>query len=90
MSQKVTIPKMATGKYARAGKAFSFSAVCLVLLVSTRLAVAQQPDWRRIGNSAIDLQLAGVTTGAVSRVWYSADGARLFAVTASLRQRLKL
>ena len=26
--------------------------------------------------AAIDLQLAGVTTGAVSRVWYSADGTR--------------
>jgi uncharacterized protein (TIGR03437 family) len=34
-------------------------------------------DWRRIGNSAIDLSLAGVAGGAVERVWYSAAGALL-------------
>jgi uncharacterized protein (TIGR03437 family) len=38
-------------------------------------------DWRRIGNTALDLSLAGVATGSVERVWYSADGSRLFART---------
>ena len=60
-------------------------ATTLVLIAAANLANAQQPEWRRIGNSAIDLSLAGVTTGAVSRVWYSADGNRLFARTSGGR-----
>ncbi len=64
-------------------QAFSPLAVCLALLAAAGLADAQQPEWRRIGNSAIDLQLAGVTTGAVSRLWYSADGTRLFTRTSA-------
>src|ERR1700719_4530394 len=36
-------------------------------------------DWRHIGNSGLDLSIAGVATGAVDRVWYSADGAKLYA-----------
>jgi uncharacterized protein (TIGR03437 family) len=36
------------------------------------------PDWRRIGNSAIDLYLAAPATGPVDRVWFSQDGVRLF------------
>jgi len=43
------------------------------------------PDWRRIGNSAFDLALPSVATGPVERVWYSPDGSRLFARTASGR-----
>lgn len=39
--------------------------------------------WRHIGNSAIELALPALATGAVDRVWYSADGARLYARTAS-------
>ncbi len=39
-------------------------------------------DWRHIGNSAVETGLPSVATGAVSRVWYSADGARLFTQTA--------
>jgi uncharacterized protein (TIGR03437 family) len=35
------------------------------------------PDWRRIGNAALELDLAGLATGPVERVWYSADGQRL-------------
>lgn len=52
---------------------------------TTTTAAAGRPDWRRIGNSAVDLGLAGLTTGAVSRIWYSADGATLFAKTADGR-----
>ena len=32
-------------------------------------------DWRRVGNTAVDLSLAGLATGPVSRVWYSPTGA---------------
>lgn len=42
-------------------------------------------DWRHIGNSALDLGLAGLATGAVDRVWYSEDGQHLFAKTHSGR-----
>jgi uncharacterized protein (TIGR03437 family) len=31
-------------------------------------------DWRRVGNAAIDKSLAGLATGPVNRVWYSAAG----------------
>jgi uncharacterized protein (TIGR03437 family) len=43
------------------------------------------PDWRRLGNSSYDVFLASAATGPVDRVWYSADGARLFIRTASGR-----
>lgn len=36
-------------------------------------------DWRHLGNSAVDLGLASVATGAVDRVWYSGDGSILYA-----------
>jgi uncharacterized protein (TIGR03437 family) len=40
-----------------------------------------RPDWRHIGNSAVDLALASAASGPVERVWYSADGNRLFVQT---------
>jgi uncharacterized protein (TIGR03437 family) len=51
------------------------------------IASAQVPqlDWRRVGNSVVDLGLPALATGPFSRVWYSPDGSRLFAVTASAR-----
>ncbi len=42
---------------------------------------AIRPDWRRIGNSAVELRLASLATGPVDRVWFSVDGTRLFART---------
>src|SRR6266511_89815 len=69
--------------------------VCAGFLVSTLFvatAWAQRPalqprrvtpDWRRIGNSAFQIDLPSVATGPVNRVWYSADGSRLFARTDS-------
>lgn len=39
-------------------------------------------DWRRVGNAAIDLALAGLATGPVNRVWFSADGSKLAVRTA--------
>lgn len=42
-------------------------------------------DWRRIGNSAIELGLPSAATGPVDRVWYAADGNTLYARTHSGR-----
>ena len=46
---------------------------------------AQVPatDWRHVGNTSIDLSLAGMASGPVNRAWYSADGSRLLIQTAS-------
>src|SRR5580704_2652553 len=41
--------------------------------------------WRHVGNSAMELPLPSLATGPVDRVWYSTDGATLFAKTASGR-----
>jgi uncharacterized protein (TIGR03437 family) len=68
------------------------SSVCrkatYLALLSAALTCAQtvpQPDWRRIGNTALELELASTASGAVDRVWHSPDGNRLFARTASGR-----
>jgi len=42
------------------------------------------PDWRHIGNAAVDEGLAGLATGPVNRVWYAPSGA-LFIQTSSGR-----
>ena len=42
-----------------------------------------QGDWRKIGNTLIDRALAGLATGPVDRVWYSADGSQVFIRTSS-------
>ncbi len=42
-------------------------------------------EWRRIGNSSMDLSLASPATGAVDRVWYAAGGQGLLARTAAGR-----
>ena len=46
-------------------------------------ASAQSTDWRRVGGSAVESRLAGPVTGAMTNVWYSADGSLLYAQTAS-------
>jgi uncharacterized protein (TIGR03437 family) len=60
-----------------------------VVLGGALLASAQTAplalDWRHIGNSGLDLSIAGVATGPVDRVWFSADGSSLYARTASGR-----
>ena len=55
----------------------------LVLLAATALFGQRRPqtDWRHIGNSALDVGLAGLATGPVDRVWYSEDGSTLFVGT---------
>ena len=59
--------------------------VGLTGLVLAAVAVAQAPDWRRVGNSALDLELAGLATGPVDRVWYSATGDQIWARSLSGR-----
>src|ERR1700678_2479574 len=40
-------------------------------------------NWRQIGNTLIDRSLAGLASGPVDRVWYTADGSQLLIRTAS-------
>ncbi|HWS93021.1 MAG TPA: hypothetical protein VN306_11170, partial [Mycobacterium sp.] len=47
--------------------------------VSPAAGQTPRPDWRRIGNAALDLSLPAVATGPIERIWYSEDGSRLFA-----------
>ncbi|MCL5745452.1 MAG: hypothetical protein M1541_16270, partial [Acidobacteria bacterium] len=65
-----------------------FQQTVLIVLAGAGLAWGQQlatepgqyrGDWRRIGNSAAELNLASPATGAIGRVWYSQDGSKLFA-----------
>lgn len=42
-----------------------------------------RPEWRKVGSSAVEWMLASPVTGPVDRVWFSGDGARLFARTSS-------
>jgi hypothetical protein len=53
----------------------------LAMVAAAAAAQVNRADWRRIGNSSIDLGLASVATGPVERVWYSEDGATLYART---------
>lgn len=53
--------------------------------VAMGLSAQTTPDWRKIGNTLIDRSLAGLATGPVDRVWYSADGSQLLIRTSSGR-----
>src|ERR1700694_4017462 len=58
------------------------------LLFAAIPAVAQLPagpNWRRVGSFTMDLALASTATGAVSRVCFSPDGSRLYALSAAGR-----
>ena len=55
----------------------------LIALALAASATAQTPDWRRVGNAAIDLDLAGLATGPVERVWYAPAGDQLLIRTFS-------
>jgi uncharacterized protein (TIGR03437 family) len=60
-----------------------------VLVLLPRLEAQSAPTagigWRHVGNAAMELALPSLATGPVDRVWYSPDGARLYAKTASGR-----
>jgi len=50
---------------------------------SAQTAPAQSADWRHVGNSAIELGLAGLASGPVDRVWFTPDGSKLLIQTGS-------
>ncbi len=53
------------------------------MVAALGLLAQTTPDWRHVGGSAVDLQLAAPATGPVESVWYSADGSALYAKTES-------
>ncbi len=55
----------------------------LVGLGLAAFGAGQTPDWRHVGNTAIDLDLAGLASGPVDRVWYSPAGDQLWIRTPS-------
>ena len=59
--------------------------VTVLGIVLTGVAAAQGINWRRVGNSAVDLLLASPATGPVDRVWFSENGGTLYARTRSGR-----
>jgi uncharacterized protein (TIGR03437 family) len=59
--------------------------VAVLLCLGPAHALGQVLDWHHLGNSLVDLSLAGLAGGPVNRVWYSADGSALFAATSSGR-----
>jgi len=61
------------------------AALAGVLGLATLASAQSTPDWRHIGNSAIDLSLASPASGPANRVWYSSDGSRLFVLAAAGR-----
>ncbi|HYL95654.1 MAG TPA: hypothetical protein VET69_07610, partial [Terriglobales bacterium] len=60
--------------------------VATLTLGSVLSAAGQpQPEWRKVGSPAVELMLASPATGPVAQVWFSPDGSRLMARTASGR-----
>lgn len=74
----------ATARVKAPGLVRFYVLVCLALMGSVRLA-AQTPDWRRLGGVTVEAGLASPASGPIDRVWFSADGNRLFARTLSGR-----
>jgi uncharacterized protein (TIGR03437 family) len=52
-------------------------------VVAVVAVASAQTDWRRVGASAMESNLAGPVTGPMVSVWYAADGSFLYARTAS-------
>jgi uncharacterized protein (TIGR03437 family) len=48
-----------------------------ILMGAAPVFAQLRPDWRHVGNSAVELGLAGLATGPVERIWYSSDGTTL-------------
>jgi uncharacterized protein (TIGR03437 family) len=61
------------------GKATTLAAAAL--LVSSLWGQAPASIWSPVGNSLVDLSLAGLASGPVGRVWYSSGGSTLYATT---------
>ena len=62
-----------------------FLRLIAALAMPASALVAQPLEWRRTGTAVISTGLASPASGAVDRVWYSADGERLFAKSRSGR-----
>ena len=60
----------------RAFGATVLTAVC-ALAQSPGAPLSETSDWRRVGNSSINLSLAALATGPADRVWYSPSGSLL-------------
>lgn len=75
----------------RSSTVTTISKPLLALAAMSIVAFAQttpdtpRPDWRKIGSTSFELDLAGPATGAVDAVWYSQDGSALYARTRSGR-----
>jgi uncharacterized protein (TIGR03437 family) len=59
--------------------------VAATVLGAVQVLAQVAPAWRHIGNTSIDRSLAGLATGPVERVSFTADGSRLLIRTASGR-----
>ncbi|HUA60857.1 MAG TPA: hypothetical protein VML19_18985 [Verrucomicrobiae bacterium] len=55
------------------------TAILTLLMASTVAAQVRTPAWRKVGSTAVDLNLASPATGAMKQVWFSDDGATLYA-----------
>ena len=69
-------------------KATSWVKAATITLLGAGLLLGQAADpaalnWRHIGNDAMELSLAAPASGPMDAVWFSADGARLYARTRS-------
>ena len=72
----------------RVVSAIAWLAISLLVVLSTLQAQsgpASGIGWRHVGNAAMELSLPSLATGPVDRVWYSVDGANLYAKTSSGR-----
>lgn len=57
----------------------SMRRVTFILVVWLALAGVCPAQWRRLGNTAVDLRLSGLATGPMDRVEFRSDDGRLFA-----------
>ena len=65
----------------KAGRVLRWCAAALAM--SGLLSAQYTPDWRKLGNSSVELNLASPVTGPVDSVWFSPAGDRLFAQSRS-------
>jgi len=55
--------------------------VLTLLAIGAVVAPAQITDWRKVGGTSFQMMLAAPATGPVDEVWFSTDGALLYART---------
>ena len=51
--------------------------VALGIVLAASAAAQIRADWRHVGNSAVELGLAGLASGPVERAWYTPTGLRI-------------